>query len=290
MNTLRRPFPLGPRGRLLIAFAVAGALAYGFLGLSLSGLLPATGASSQLGDFFGAALHPAVDYQASWVPDGAPPFLETVARAMLETLLLAAAAMSLALVLSIPLALWTSESVWARTTRSGDGRARRSALGRVLLPALRLCIAGMRSVHELLWAVVLLAAFGDHDFLAVLAIAIPFSGTLAKVFSEMLDEAPSDSSEALAEAGLAPALCFAFGRVPRALPDMTAYTFYRFECAVRSSAVMGFFGFPTIGYYLKLSYENLHYREVWTWLYALIVLVLVFEAWSARLRRKWVAR
>lgn len=159
-----------------------------------------------------------------------------------------------------------------------------------MLPLLRLFIAGMRSVHELLWAVVLLAAFGDHDFLAVLAIAIPFAGTLAKVFSEMLDEAPTDSSEALAEAGLAPALCFALGRLPRALPDMTAYTFYRFECAVRSSAVMGFFGFPTIGYYLKLSYENLHYREVWTWLYALIVLVLVFEAWSAKLRRKWVAR
>jgi phosphonate transport system permease protein len=274
----------------LIAFALAGTAAYWWLGLSLSGLLPATGAAQQLGDFFSAALRPAFDYEASWVPEGAPPFLLGVGRAMLETLLLASAAMSLALAMAVPLALWTSESLWNRQVRQTDGRAQRQSIGRVLQPLLRLVIAGMRSVHELLWAVVLLAAFGDHDFLAVLAIAIPFSGTLAKVFSEMLDEAPTDSSEALAESGSTSALCFVFGRVPRALPDMTAYTFYRFECAVRSSAVMGFFGFPTIGYYLKLSHENLHYREVWTWLYSLIALVLIFEVWSAKLRRRWIAR
>lgn len=290
MTAIRRPFPIGPRGRLLLAFVVAALLAYQFLGLSFGGLLPATGASAQLGDFFGAALHPAVDYEADWVPQGAPPFLLNVARAMLETLLLATAAMSLALVMAIPLSLWTTESLWSKRTVQSDGRSRRGVVGRIMLPSLRVIIACMRSVHELLWAVVLLAAFGDHNFLAVFAIAIPFSGTLAKVFSEMLDEAPTDSSEALAEAGLSPTLCFLLGRVPRAMPDMTAYSFYRFECAVRSSAVMGFFGFPTIGYYLKLSYENLQYREVWTWLYALIVLVLLFEAWSARLRSRWIAR
>jgi phosphonate transport system permease protein len=71
---------------------------------------------------------------------------------------------------------------------------------------------------------------------------------------------------------------------------MSAYSFYRFECAVRSSAVLGFFGYPTIGYYLRLSAENLHYREVWTYLYALIALVLIVELWSSRLRERIVIR
>jgi phosphonate transport system permease protein len=70
---------------------------------------------------------------------------------------------------------------------------------------------------------------------------------------------------------------------------MAAYAFYRFECAVRSSAVLGFFGFETLGYGLELSFENLHFREVWTHLYALIALVLVLETWSASLRRRFVA-
>ena len=58
---------------------------------------------------------------------------------------------------------------------------------------------------------------------------------------------------------------------------------------MRSSAVLGFFGFTTVGLYLKQSFENLHYREVWTYLYGLILVVLLLEAWSAQLRRRFVA-
>ena len=150
-------------------------------------------------------------------------------------------------------------------------------------------IIGMRSVHELLWAVLFLVAFGLNTASAVLAIAIPYTGTLAKVFSEMLDEAPRDSAAGLRAAGAAPVQVFLHGILPRALPDMTAYAFYRYECAIRSSAILGFFGYQTLGYYLRASFENLHYREVWTYLYVLLALVLVLEVWSARLRERVVA-
>jgi phosphonate transport system permease protein len=82
---------------------------------------------------------------------------------------------------------------------------------------------------------------------------------------------------------------FAFGLLPTALPDMAAYAFYRFECALRSSAILGFFGFETLGLYLKQSFNNGYYGEVWTFLYAVFVLVLVVDAWSGRLRRTVVA-
>jgi phosphonate transport system permease protein len=77
--------------------------------------------------------------------------------------------------------------------------------------------------------------------------------------------------------------------VPRALPDMCAYAFYRYECAVRSSAILGFFGFPTLGYSISASFDNLHYGEVWTYLYALMALVVAVELWSGALRRRFVA-
>ena len=82
---------------------------------------------------------------------------------------------------------------------------------------------------------------------------------------------------------------FLFGALPHALPDMAAYAFYRFECAVRSSAILGFFGYETLGFYLRASFEDLHFREVWSYLYALIALVLLLEAWSGALRRRFVA-
>ena len=141
-------------------------------------------------------------------------------------------------------------------------------------------IAGSRSIHELLWAVLFLAAMGLTPLAAVVAIAIPYSGVFAKVFSEMLDEAPRDTAAALRDAGALPLRAFLFGLVPRALPDMTGYAFYRFECALRSAAVLGFFGIPTLGLFVQQAFANAHYREVWSYLYAMVALVVATDAWS----------
>jgi len=76
--------------------------------------------------------------------------------------------------------------------------------------------------------------------------------------------------------------------VPAALPDMVAYTFYRFECALRSAAVLGFFGFPTLGLRIKQAFGSTNFGEVWTHLYMLIILVVVFDLWSGAIRRRMV--
>jgi len=144
----------------------------------------------------------------------------------------------------------------------------------------------MRSIHEILWALALLAAFGLTTVAAVIAIAIPYAGTLAKVFSEMLDEAPDDAAEALRMAGAGSLQTFLFGLVPRALPDMGAYSFYRFECALRSAAILGFFGFETLGKYIHQSCGELYFREAWTYLYALCFLIVAVEWWSGAIRRR----
>ena len=68
------------------------------------------------------------------------------------------------------------------------------------------------------------------------------------------------------------------------MPDILAYSFYRFECALRSSAVLGFFGYPTLGFYIAASFENLYFGEVWTYLYTLFLLVALVDVWSGRIR------
>ncbi len=273
--------PRDPRRRLLASLVLAGALAWLFLGLSPADLVPDEAGRGVLRRFLAGAVSPALDYEAD-APPGSPPLVAKVARAMGDTLVFALAGMSLALVIGVVLGFLGSTARWGR--RAGTA-------GRWFpLVLCRLLIAGLRSVHELLWAVLFLAAFGLTPFSAVLAIALPYGGSLAKVFSEMLDESPRSSAEALEAIGARPLEGFLCGLVPRALPDLASYAFYRLECAVRSSAVLGFFGVPTLGYYLKLSVENVHFREVWTYLYALLALVLVFELWSSRLRARVVAR
>ena len=274
--------PVSRRTRLFLALGLAGVGAWLALGLRIEGVLPTGRGTEVLASFARGALSPALDYEAASVPEGSVPFLRKVLGSVRTTLVFAAAGMSLALVLGLVLGFLGSTAWWP-----AEGRRRGLA---TLYSLVRLVIAGMRSIHELVWALFFLAALGLNSFAAVLAIAIPYGGTLAKVFSEMIDEAPRDAAESLRSIGANPVQVFLLGLLPRALPDACTYAFYRFECAVRSSAVLGFFGYPTFGYYIRLSVENLHYREVWTYLYALFGLVLLLELWSAQLRRRVVMR
>jgi phosphonate transport system permease protein len=280
----RRPW-LGRR-----TAAAAGALciaiwAAGELGLGPRDLLPAPDRLGTLMRFLGAALRPALDYEAQFVPAGVVPFPLAVVQAVLRTVAFALGGFSLALVLGIALGLPSAASFWTPTGRA-DQRGR--WLRALLFPAARSTAALLRSVHELLWAVLFLAALGASPLTGAVAIALPYGGTLAKIFAEQLDEAPRDGARALAGLGATRLQQFAAGLLPRAAAQLGSYSFYRFECAVRSAAVLGFFGYPTLGYHLSLSFDNLHFREVWTFLYALIALVLVLEFTSARLRWRLV--
>ena len=73
---------------------------------------------------------------------------------------------------------------------------------------------------------------------------------------------------------------------------MTAYTFYRFECALRSATVLGFFGTfglpPTLGVRIREAFGATDYGEAWTHLWMLVILVVVFDWWSGAVRRRLV--
>ena len=286
-----RSVRLGRRGAVLLAIGLAALLALVVVDAPLGGLVPQKGGFGIVRDFFGGMIRPALAYETA-VPAGSPSLIAETLAAMRRTLVFAIAAMSLAVPVGFVLgflgstAWWSGELVGGGSTTS---RAVRRSIAPAIWSATRVVIVGMRSVHELLWAVIFLAAFGLSTTSAVIAIAIPYAGTLAKIFSEMMDEAPRDAALALRGAGAGPAQVFCFGLLPRALPDMGAYAFYRFECAVRSSAVLGFFGFPTLGYSISAAFENLHFRELWTYLYALAALVVAVEIWSSALRRRFVA-
>lgn len=239
-------------------------------------------------EFFAAALKPAVQYEADFVPVGTEPLLLKVGRALGQTILFAASAIGLSIIVGLILGFFASTAWWSPGLSEASSLRFRIVrwVGPLLYTATRIVIGFMRSIHELLWAVLLLVAFGNNHLTAVIAIAIPFSGTLAKIFSEMIDEAPTQAAEALRASGASPLQTFFFGLIPGVFPDLCSYTIYRFECALRSSAILGFFGIPTVGFYLKLSFENLQYREVWTYLYALFALIVIVDAWSGRLRRE----
>jgi len=282
----------GMRRVVLVAIALAGVWAAWVLALDPRQAIPGGDELRVLGRFLGHALSPALSYESEFVPDSAPPIAMKALDGARRTVVFAAAAMSIAMVLGLVLGFLGSTAWWVDDPVGGTTplvRTLRAAVAPAVYLATRVTITSMRSVHELLWAVLFLCAIGLNSLSAVIAIAIPYAGTLAKVFSEMIDEAPRDAAEALRGAGATPGQVFVFGLVSRALPDMSAYAFYRFECALRSSAIVGFFGPETLGKFIKQSWNENHYGEVWTYLYTLFVLIVLLDWWSGAMRRRFVA-
>lgn len=270
-------------GSRRVTFMVAvGLVVVGWWVLGIQGkeLKPSEGGLKLAGDFLQAALQPALDYQADDLPANAPSFWQKVGGSLGLTLRYAVAAMSLALVVGIVFGALGSRAWWP-SVRSGS--LLRSL--EVMRQIIRALATLARSVHEMLWALLFITAVGTSPMAAVLAIALPYGGTLAKVFSELLDEQRPEAAQVLRVSGGGSMAAFVIGIAIRALPDLVAYALYRFECAVRSSAILGFLGIPTLGYHIATAFEDGHLQEIWTYLYVLLITVIIIDQWGAALRR-----
>lgn len=266
----------GQRRWVLVALIGAGIWAAITLNLNPTQLIPSNASIAK--EFLVHAFAPALDYESE-VPPGTTPLVIKAIHAAWQTVLFAAAAMGISIIGGVLLGFLASSSLMIGTRR---GIAR--SVGIAVYGTTRLLITFMRSVHELLWAVLFLAAFGISQLSAVVALALPCTGILAKIFSELIDETPRAASNAIHGAGASPIQVYFFVLAPQAMPDILAYSFYRFECALRSSAVLGFFGYPTLGFHIAASFENLYFGEVWTYLYALFFLVALVDVWSGKIR------
>ena len=138
--------------------------------------------------------------------------------------------------------------------------------------------AFIRAIHEIFWALIFLQCIGIHPLSGVLAIAIPFSGIFGKVYSEIIEESDPLAERVLPRnTGRLARYCFT--RIPQAWPHLMTYTAYRLECGLRSSAVLGFIGLPTLGFYLEASFSEGHYSHVGALLLAFYILIASMRLW-----------
>ena len=149
------------------------------------------------------------------------------------------------------------------------------------LRAVRVVAAMVRAVHELFWALIFLQVVGLTPWTGILAIGIPYAGIIAKVYAEILEEADQSAVQALPP-GTSGLSAFLFARLPDVFAHFRTYSLYRLECGLRSSAVLGFVGLPTLGFHLETAFAEGLYSEA-------SALLLVFFVTIATIR-KWVHR
>jgi phosphonate transport system permease protein len=227
------------------------------------------------------ALKPALNFVGAFFPPRADAdFLLLLARETWRTVAIATAGLTLALILAIPLSLLSVRvlSLSALTGRMAFGPA-------VLRQLVRWVLMVLRSVPELVWALVFVRVVGLGPTSGVLAIALTYGGMLGKVYADILESGEAHATQSLMRNGAGRMQAFLYGLLPQNAGEFTSYTVYRWECAIRSSAVLGFVGAGGLGQLMDSSMKMFNGAEVASILLVFMALVWLADRLSAALRR-----
>jgi len=166
--------------------------------------------------------------------------------------------------------------------------ARNIAPSKIVYEVARVFIAITRAVPDLIWALLFVTAVGLGPFAGVLALAVHSIGTLAKLFSETIEDMEMGPVDALRVSGASRLQVYLHGVLPGVAPTFVSLGLYRFDVNVRSSLVLGFVGAGGIGFLIDNSMQLFQYREVFTELACVLAMVLAVERLSTLLRARIV--
>lgn len=256
-------------GRGVLTLILVAAFAVSCLGVEGAEGVSGAGGTAALGELV----------QSIAQPDLSPGFVGRVVLATLVTVAYAVAGISVGLLVGLPSALAASGVL-----------VQRRRLRLLSVTVSRGVLAVLRAMHELVWALLFVAAFGLSPWAGVLAIGVPYGATIGRVVAERIQDVPGEPLEALRTAGASEWQVLVLGRLPAAGADLVGYLFYRFECAIRAAAILSFVGLGGLGFLVEIALDDLRFERVWPPLLALVLVIVAVDAVSARLRTRMVGR
>ena len=134
-----------------------------------------------------------------------------------------------------------------------------------------------RSIHEVIWGVLFIQILGLNIWVAIISIVIPFSASTARVVSEQLDGFNIKTLIALRLSGAKAMDSLITILLPKLTPILLTYGSYSLECAIRSATLLGIFGLGGIGTELYLTLKSMEFREMWTCLWMLWLVMIFLE-------------
>jgi phosphonate transport system permease protein len=206
-----------------------------------------------------------------------PPKVEHVMRgeyldAVVETLQMSYVATVVGILLAIPLS-WLASFNMTPARRFG-------------YPIARFIITGCRSVHEMIWTIILVTIIGFGMLPGTLAMTLFCIGFAGKLFAEAIESIDHGQVEAMQSAGAGRIQVFVFGVLPQVRVAWTGISIYTWDVVFRASTVVGFFGAGGMGWYLRESVQKVESQEVMAIILSIVLVVIVAELFSAWLRNR----
>jgi phosphonate transport system permease protein len=196
-------------------------------------------------------------------------FPQTVLGATLETVQMALAGTFLALLVAFPL---------------GFLAARNTTPHPAVYKGIRLVLNFLRTIPDLALGLLFVAAVGLGAFAGTMALAIHTATVLGKLLSESVENIDEGIVEAIRATGAGYTQILSFAVLPQILPDLISFTLYRLETNIRAASVLGLIGAGGIGYLMNTSFRTFQYQEAAAIVLVLIVLVMLVDYLSSRLR------
>ena len=191
--------------------------------------------------------------------------------AMFETIEIAFLATFLAIVLSIPLGLFS---------------ARNLAPNYLIYLICKTVIIFFRAIPEFIMAMILVIAIGFGAMPGVLALGLHTMGFLAKFYAEDIEHINQGPVDALKSSGANKSQIISFGVIPQILPAFVANNLYILDRNVRMATMLGILGAGGIGYELQSSFRMFEYERVSAIIILIFATIFIIDHLSSFLRSK----
>lgn len=154
-----------------------------------------------------------------------------------------------------------------------------------LYQPVRRVLDAMRSINEMVFAMLFVVAVGLGPFAGALALWLHTTGVLAKLFSEAVEAIDPQPVEGIRATGANVLEEIVYGVIPQVMPLWVSYSLYRFESNVRSASVVGMVGAGGIGVVLWEVIRGFRFDQTCAVMIMIIVLVSLVDLVSARIRK-----
>lgn len=198
-------------------------------------------------------------------------YLSTVYEPMLETIRMAVIGTVIGSLAAIPISFLAARNV-----------TRIPVLGVISRFILNL----VRTIPDLMFAGVFAAIVGYGALAGAIALAFFSFGLVSKLTYESIESIDPGPLEAMTAVGANKLQWIQFGVVPQVMAQFAAYVLYTFEVNVRAAAILGFVGAGGIGLILQRSLDRLRYDQASTIILFTLVVVLLIDYVSTKLRER----
>lgn len=207
-----------------------------------------------------------------WPPDLAHVMQPDFLGAIVDTFQMSYVATVVGLLIAIPLA-------WFASFNMTPSR-------KVLYPACRLFVMTCRSVHEMIWTIILVAVVGFGMLPGTLAMTLFCIGFGGKLMTEAVESVRKGPIEAIRATGAGHLQTFVFAVLPQVRVAWAGIAIYTWDVVFRASTVVGFFGAGGMGHYLRESVQRVESRQVTAIILTIVAIVIVAELLSAWVRAR----